>query len=412
METQSDVGDEAGGQAWVARALSWRNGNVTTYVLSPSGQELGTAICGTEPVEDVTGLPRLYFKQYPARGWEFVQSPEWVPRQVVAVSTQASHAARKKYTRACLGQGRARCCFSSSQSGRPAQPHQKKKQCVFCDPVQMAAACETVKGRGSVTRALKKFRESYQDCSYIYNAAILRVPEEWREALHVAALKQKRGPPKQKRNPSVESQVAKIAEDWTAALEGRERAFKGLSSKEVTAYKKRRTADRSRVEKKFFLDNDLPKPEPMDVAENDAGLPAAATSERARFVELFCKFGSWAICKECRSLQPRPLEPMDTRRIAAAEMTAKACKQCRSKQWVPQPEDIPGPLRKLSVKLSKALRPLDIDVGPVKKATNGYRIHSSMTRLSWSKDAVEDKIRKAPKWEGFAGGAGNGACGP
>ena len=253
---------------------------------------------------------------------------------------------------------------------------------------------------------MKKFRGSYEEASYIYNVAILRVPEEWREALHQAALQEKREPPKQKRNLGVESQVAKIAEEWKTALASRKRAFKSLSSKEVTAYKKRRTADRSRVEKKFFLDNDLPKPGPMDVAENDAGLPAAATSERARFVELFCKFGSWAICRECRSLQPRPLGPMDTRRIAAAEMTAKACKQCRSKQWVPQPGDLPEPLRKLSVKLSKTLRPLDIDVGPVKKATHGYRIHASMTRLSWSKNAVEDKIRKASRWEGCAGVAG------
>ena len=340
----------------------------------------------------MTGLPRLYAKQCPTRGWELVQAPQWVWNQLASASAQE---VRKRRTRACVGRGRTRCIFSSSQTGAPGQPHERKKRCVFCDPAQMAAACATVTGRGNATRALKIFRASYQEQCCIYNAAILRVPEEWRESLHEAALKKKRGPPKQKRNSDVESQVAKVSEDWKTALQCRKRAFKSLSSKEVTAYKKRRTADRSRVEKKFFLDNDLPKPVPMDVAENDAGLPAAATSDRSRYVELFCKFGSWAICKECRSLQPRPLEPMDTRRIAAAEMTAKACKQCRSKQWVPQPEELPEPLRKLSVKLSKTLRPLDIDVGPVKKATNGYRIHASMTRLSWSKHAVEDKIRKA-----------------
>ena len=242
-----------------------------------------------------------------------------------------------------------------------------------------------------MTRALKRFRGSYQKQTWRPSFECRR-----RGARRFTGQPCKRsvGRP-MKRNPGVGSQVAKLSEDWKTALSSRKRAFKGLSSKEVTAYKKRRTADRSRAEKKFFLDNDFPKPEPMDVAENDAGLPAAATSERARYVELYCKFGSWAICKECRSLQPRPLEPMDTRRIAAAEMTAKACKQCRSKRWVPQPEELPEPLRKLSVKLSKALRPLDIDVGPVKKATNGYRIHASMTRLSWSKHAVEDKIRKA-----------------
>ncbi len=76
-------------------------------------------------------------------------------------------------------------------------------------------------------------------------------------------------------------------------------------------------------------------------------------------------------------------------------MTAKACKQCRAGQRVPQPEDIPRPLKKLSLKLSTVLRPLDINVGPLKKANNGYRHHVTMFRMSWSKQSVPDKISKA-----------------
>ena len=60
----------------------------------------------------------------------------------------------------------------------------------------------------------------------------------------------------------------------------RKRAFRSLDSKAVTAYKKRRKADRNRVEKKFFLDNGLPAPQPEDIAENDAGLPRATASTR------------------------------------------------------------------------------------------------------------------------------------
>eukprot|EP00434_Breviolum_minutum_P025100 symbB.v1.2.022173.t1/scaffold1915.1/size133927/1 len=206
------------------------------------------------------------------------------------------------------------------------------------------------------------------------------------------ALNRKRSLPK--RQAPVAQHAESAAKQWQTALESRKRAFKDVGSKEVTAYKKRRKADRNRVEKKFFVDHDLPKPQAEDIAPNDAGLPRVATSSQAAFVGQWCKFGSWAICKQCHSLQPRPLEPVDTRRVAGAEMTAKACKQCRGKHWVPQPEDIPHPLRKLSLKLAKVLRPLDLDIGPVKKANNGYRIHSSMTRLSWSKVAVLDKIRK------------------
>ena len=196
------------------------------------------------------------------------------------------------------------------------------------------------------------------------------------------------------RGPSVawaarQSRLTRSAERPTGTV------FSSRGSKTVTAYKKRRKADRNRVEKKFFVDNGLPAPQPEDIAANDAGLPRARTSARATFVEQWCKFGSFAICKQCRSLQPRPLEPIDTRRVAPVEMTAKACKQCRAGQWVPQPEDIPRPLKKLSVKLSKVLRPLDIHVGPEKKAANGYRHHATMFRMSWSKRSVQEKISKA-----------------
>jgi len=113
-------------------------------------------------------------------------------------------------------------------------------------------------------------------------------------------------------------------------------------------------------------------------------------------VEKWCKFGSIGICKACHSLQLRPLHQIDTRRVAVAEITAKACKQCKDGAvWVPQPKDIPKPLRKLSLKMALTLRPLDLHVGPVKKASNGYRMKSSMTRMSWSEHAVKDKIAEA-----------------
>ena len=41
----------------------------------------------------------------------------------------------------------------------------------------------------------------------------------------------------------------------------------------------------------------------------------------------------------------------------------------------------------------KALRPLDVDCGPVQRAPQGYRVHTSMIRFSWSGDSVTDKIR-------------------
>ena len=218
----------------------------------------------------------------------------------------------------------------------------------------MAESCETVRGRQRITRSLKSFRAVYQERPHIYNVAMMRVPDEWRDAFHAAAMEGRRKPARQPRGAPVSVQTTTVNEEWQQLLTNRKRAFKQLGSKEVTAYKKRRTADRSRVVKKFFLDNDLPAPEePTDVAPNDCGTPSPLTSDRAKFVELWCKLGSWGVCKDCRSLQPRPLEPIDTRRVAKAEITARTCKQCRGRQWVPQPSEIPLPSRQLKQGLAR-----------------------------------------------------------
>ena len=395
----------------------------------------------------VTGFPRLFWKQAPVGGWKDVEVPQWVQWALSAAARETPvqggegawvclqfffrHASKSfmhscvcvcvclllspadpsgpprprkqrlfsRQAELCAGHSdRIRCIFSCSKIGQPAWPLRAGTHCMFCDEEKMVVACGSIGGRKSITRSLKAFRANYEHHSYVYNAAMMRVPEAWRERFHAQALREKRTRPRLPRKATVDQQEKMVAEAWQTALGSRKRAFKDVGSKETTAYKKRRTADRNRAAKKFFLDNDLPKPAAGDIASNDAGLPRAVTSSRAGFVEQWCKFGSWAICKECHSLQPRPLEPVDTRRVAGADMTGKACKQCKGKHWVPQPEDIPGPLRKLSMNLAKVLRPLDLDVGPVKKANNGYRIHSSMTRLSWSKVAVLEKIRQAGGW--------------
>ena len=297
----------------------------------------------------------------------------------------------------CLGLSeRMRCIFAQKSIGAAARPRQGAK-CLFCDPEKMTESCGTVGGRKNVTKALKAFRAHYDSYGHVYNAAMMLVPEEWRQKLHDEAIKPKRGQAAHPRTATCAEQSSSVGATWKTALANRKRAFQALRSKEVTAYKKRRTADRSRVQKKFFLDNQLPAPVAEDIAENDCGLPAAACSDRAGYVEQWCKLGSWGICSDCHSLQARNLEPADTRRVAAASITPKACKQCKAKQWVPQPDEIPRPLRKLSLKMGKVLRPLDIDVGPVMKTQNGYRHHVRMIRFSWCEESVEDKIAQA-RW--------------
>ena len=110
-----------------------------------------------------------------------------------------------------------------------------------------------------------------------------------------------------------------------------------------------------------------------DVATNDTGLPAAGVSATARMLEQWCKLGSWAICKECNSIQKRSLTEVDTRRVASA-MIAK-CDNCKNKHSdrLPKIENMPEKLKGLSEDEIHALRPLDIDAGPWKQADHGFR---------------------------------------
>ena len=289
------------------------------------------------------------------------------------------------------------CMFSKQHIGKPVRDPRGSGKCLFCDTEKMAEACGGSKTRANIIQSLRAFRAHYTTHNFVYNAAVMRVPDEWRDDFHAAALKSKRGRAAKPRAAPAVDRRKQAAEEWKGMLVQRKRAFADLRSAEVTAYKKRRKADRNRVAKKFFVDNDLPQPEAADIAANDCGMPAASTSERATLTELWCKYGSWEMCKGCKAMRPRPLWPMDTRRVAPCTVTQKLCKVCKNgKYWIPQPEDIPRPLRKLSVKMTKVLRPLDIDAGPVKKASNGYRAHSAMIRFRWSERTVMDKIQKAP----------------
>ena len=90
------------------------------------------------------------------------------------------------------------CIFSKTKIGKPAVPNSGDK-CLFCDDAKMSKACDTIKGRGNITRSLKAFRAHYEEHNYVYNAAMMRVPDEWREKFHEEALKSKRGQPRQPR---------------------------------------------------------------------------------------------------------------------------------------------------------------------------------------------------------------------
>ena len=267
------------------------------------------------------------------------------------------------------------CMYSQTAAGQPALARRRGERCLFCDSAKMAHAAANAKLRSSrLLPAMRAFLQQREGC--VHAAALLRVPQEWRSSMPQSSARD---------DPPTSNPLA-----WQRALLNRRLA--GSSEMEESEYLALVRRDRRRPRKKFFQDNDIPAPESADIAPNDAGLPAAVTSARAGFVERWCKFGSWGMCSTCHSLLPRPLHPVDCRRVAKPFITARACRACSKHASVPQPDDVPEPLRNLSRTEVLALRPLDVCVGPVKHANFGYRVHTSMIKFAWAELDVETKI--------------------
>ena len=206
-----------------------------------------------------------------------------------------SHARKHCSGRAGVTGAVVPCKFALQAPGEAARLSDTTK-CIFCDSVRMAAALAKKSGRANVTKALRLFRGVYDQNPCIYNAALLRIPEEKLQSeFHEKVTK------------DVAKKTVSIQEGWDALLQNhRKRAFRDLGSKASEQVAKRIKSDRKRVEHKFFEVNHLTPPtEVDDIAANDCGLPAAGLSDRAVAVESWCKLGSWGMCEKCHSLQAR-----------------------------------------------------------------------------------------------------------
>ena len=93
----------------------------------------------------------------------------------------------------------------------------------------MSEACDTIRGpwQRHVVRSLKAFRAQYEEHNYVYNAAMMRVPDEWREKFHEEALKSKRGQPRQHRSAPATTQGEKVGELWNGGLAAPQAGFQG-----------------------------------------------------------------------------------------------------------------------------------------------------------------------------------------
>ena len=339
---------------------------------------VGAAVLGGAPVRR-----RLRGKQPPADYMELPCAP------AAAAAPPADHT---RWNR-CKGHpGGNPCCFAADGSGGAADGHQGRGtgRCSFCDAAKMEAALATPKGRGNIVRMLKHW---YQHARPIFEAAfshstLTEVSGDQRAQLRAQA-------------------AVPTARE---VLERRGPVLAAVTPQERQAYEAAVQSDREYVRRKFFparkrvvrhaaMEWSHPMTEEWqaqieDAAAKDAGLPAASASPAATALEKWCKHASWDLCRTCASVQPRHLKEEALKKQDGNIIVCKNCVKAEAKRaWVPQPEDVPEPLRGLSREELEALRPLDIDSGPVWKGEYGYYFHSSMIRFAWAEQDVEDKIR-------------------
>ena len=282
------------------------------------------------------------------------------------------------------------CIFAADGSGAAAYGNFEGR-CCFCNPGAMRNALATEQGRKNVARSLRAWK---RHAAPIFDAALSQ------STLASAA-------------PAVREQLREAASDaqYETVLARRISVLAAPTPEEKEGYEKGMAQDRTYVQKKFFPATkrivrhagyrwsnpmtEAQRAEVQDLLPNDTGLPAAGLTPNSRALEQWCREMSWALCRQCASVQPSHLKEKDLKKAGGEEVLR--CKNCLKpadkRMRAPQPEDVPEPLRGLTRAELQALRPLDIDCGPIWKAEFGYYFHSSMIRFSWAAMDVEDKIK-------------------
>ncbi|CAE7523899.1 PIF1, partial [Symbiodinium necroappetens] len=124
-----------------------------------------------------------------------------------------------------------------------------------------------------------------------------------------------------------EAKVASLIDPWQVRLQQRRSDSAPLKRKPRDAYEVQVKRDRRVARRKVFFPDKLHSRAAeadeaaeiehvratgmvQDLAAHDTGLPKPKEST-PRFVEDWCKQGSWGICEKCHSLCPKSLQPVD-----------------------------------------------------------------------------------------------------
>ena len=395
MEVQHTFGRGAGGVAGhFVLVRSW--------LQPPRPRLLETA--GGDPVPAEAGgdvRRRLRGKQRPPAAYGAATRPG------KRLAGRKKKAGRRGNSDLCPGFEGAPCIFSVASPGRAAACRNKgQSHCVLCSRAAFDSAASTPRGRGSITRVLKGLCMTNVEGN---RAQAWQVASErvrlWAPAQATEWLKKAQQAKRAKPKPKAErcaAQEEATKESWATCLRKRQKVAAKPSFEERKRYRAAVLEDQRVPKKKCFPDT--PRAERAtgealaEIPSNDTGLPAASVSATAIGLQNWCCQGAWGMCPTCGVLQKRPLQESDLDRVHGPCIYASACTRCKAKYvlYVPQPEDVSKPLRKLSPAVIEALRPLDIEVGPEVRAAHGYRKKARMITFAWAAKSVDAKIEALP----------------
>ena len=141
---------------------------------------------------------------------------------------------------------------------------------------------------------------------------------------------------------------------------------------------------RENAEKLQFLQQQNLQQTRQDVINSNA---ITSTSSHIAF---WATNNSWSYCLKCNTISSNILTYTFVNRPTNKHIHTCTCSNAR--YIVPKYDNIPAPLRGLSVDDLHVLRPFYLSCGQYQRHPKGYRMKTAMIRLQTSDESVENKI--------------------
>lgn len=316
-------------------------------------------------------------------------------------------------SRWCVGTAGEECFCALRQRPGKAQTKGAKATCFFCSPEDLQNAEETTEGRQAIESKLRCMSLASRT-KIVHERLQLHNKRYFEHLLEGEATRRHNSGCEKIRLPQqddftsedVQSLHAQARALWQPILD-RRRVVSDMTDPDIEeGYRQAKLADRS---KSLGMMNQPPPPRAArgEDVSNELPLPVATESRLAVQLELWAKFNSWQVCKDCGTFQPRDLTPESMEYILSPECLPTVCRVCKSKQQaqVPSAEAVPEALQQLDPWVQATLSPLELDFGPEIRSKdafgrpNGYRQHAAILRFSWQAESVEARIQQLPSNE-------------